>query len=148
MFLHRPSALAMRSFIAPAWPSGDNEAATVYVVVCQLLSFFRCLEEGLQPDSPSEEESSTALWKAFLCTRLLDLPLQSAALVRENLFFKVISMRWKFSLLLPLLFAAHGNAQVRVWEGTLELPVYEEGAPDSNPSFDQSPQTGSAIRIR
>jgi len=46
-------------------------------------------------------------------------------------------MRWKFSLLLPLLFAAHGNAQVRVWEGTLELPVYEEGAPDSNPSFDQ-----------
>jgi len=33
---------------------GDNEAATVYVVVCQLLSFFRCLEEGLQPDSPSE----------------------------------------------------------------------------------------------
>ena len=36
-----------------------------------------------------------------------------------------------------LLFAAHGNAQVRVWEGTLELPVYEEGAPDSNPSFDQ-----------
>ena len=33
---------------------GDNEAATVYVVVCQLLSFFRSLEEGLQPDSPSE----------------------------------------------------------------------------------------------
>ncbi len=46
-------------------------------------------------------------------------------------------MRWKFSLLLLLLFAAHGNAQVRVWEGTLELPVYEEGVPDSNPSFDQ-----------
>jgi len=33
---------------------GTNEAATVYVVVCQLLAFFRCLEEGLQPDSPSE----------------------------------------------------------------------------------------------
>jgi hypothetical protein len=46
-------------------------------------------------------------------------------------------MRWKFLLLLPLLFAAHSNAQVRVWEGILELPVYEEGAPDSNPSFDQ-----------
>src|SRR5258706_6988389 len=45
-------------------------------------------------------------------------------------------MRWKF-LLLPLLFAAQGNAQVRVWEGTLELPVYDEGVPDSNPSFDQ-----------
>jgi len=33
---------------------GDNEAATVYVVVCQLLSFFRSMQEGLQPDSPSE----------------------------------------------------------------------------------------------
>jgi tagatose-6-phosphate ketose/aldose isomerase len=33
---------------------GDDEAATVYVVVAQLLAFFRCLQEGLQPDSPSE----------------------------------------------------------------------------------------------
>jgi tagatose-6-phosphate ketose/aldose isomerase len=33
---------------------GDDEAATVYVVVAQLLAFFRCLEEGLRPDSPSE----------------------------------------------------------------------------------------------
>ena len=33
---------------------GDNETATVFVVVCQLLAFFRCLEEGLRPDSPSE----------------------------------------------------------------------------------------------
>ena len=33
---------------------GDEETSTVYVVVAQLLSFFRCLEEGLQPDSPSE----------------------------------------------------------------------------------------------
>lgn len=29
------------------------------------------------------------------------------------------------------------NAQVRVWEGTLTLPTYEEGAPDPNPPFDQ-----------
>ncbi len=28
-------------------------------------------------------------------------------------------------------------AQVRVWEGTLTLPTYEEGAPDPNPQFDQ-----------
>jgi tetratricopeptide (TPR) repeat protein len=28
-------------------------------------------------------------------------------------------------------------AQVRVWEGTLKLPVYEEGAPDPTPPFDQ-----------
>src|SRR6266567_4753512 len=33
---------------------GDEETPTVYVVVAQLLAFFRCLVEGLQPDSPSE----------------------------------------------------------------------------------------------
>ncbi len=33
---------------------GDEETPIVYVVVAQLLAFFRCLEEGLQPDSPSE----------------------------------------------------------------------------------------------
>jgi hypothetical protein len=30
-----------------------------------------------------------------------------------------------------------GTAQVRVWQGTLNLPTYEEGAPDPNPPFDQ-----------
>ena len=34
---------------------GDEEAATIDVVVAQLLGFFRCLEEGLRPDSPSED---------------------------------------------------------------------------------------------
>src|SRR6202140_318062 len=29
------------------------------------------------------------------------------------------------------------TAQVHVWEGTLKLPVYEEGAPDPTPPFDQ-----------
>src|SRR5579862_6324137 len=29
------------------------------------------------------------------------------------------------------------TAQVRVWQGTLTLPTYEEGAPDTNPPFDQ-----------
>jgi tetratricopeptide (TPR) repeat protein len=29
------------------------------------------------------------------------------------------------------------SAQVRVWQGTLTLPTYEEGAPDPNPAFDQ-----------
>ena len=33
---------------------GDEEGPTIFVVVAQLLAFFRCLEEGLQPDSPSE----------------------------------------------------------------------------------------------
>ncbi|HMI53432.1 MAG TPA: DUF5107 domain-containing protein [Candidatus Saccharimonadales bacterium] len=41
-------------------------------------------------------------------------------------------------LFLALLSAAWpAAAQVRVWEGTLSLPVYEEGAPDRNPPFDQ-----------
>jgi len=34
---------------------GEENDATVHVVVAQLLAFFRCLEEGLLPDSPSEE---------------------------------------------------------------------------------------------
>jgi tagatose-6-phosphate ketose/aldose isomerase len=34
---------------------GDQDSATIHVVVAQLLGFFRCLEEGLQPDSPSED---------------------------------------------------------------------------------------------
>jgi len=34
---------------------GDEEAAAIHVVVTQLLGFFRCLQEGLRPDSPSED---------------------------------------------------------------------------------------------
>lgn len=33
--------------------------------------------------------------------------------------------------------AGLGYAQVRVWEGKLPLPVYEEGSPDPNPPFDE-----------
>ena len=33
----------------------DEDSAVIYVVVAQLLAFFRCLEEGLKPDSPSED---------------------------------------------------------------------------------------------
>lgn len=33
--------------------------------------------------------------------------------------------------------AISGVAQVRVWQGTLMLPTYEEGPPDPNPPFDQ-----------
>jgi tetratricopeptide (TPR) repeat protein len=37
-----------------------------------------------------------------------------------------------------LLFAvSDAAAQVRVWQGTLTLPTYEEGPPDPNPPFDQ-----------
>ena len=34
---------------------GESNDPVVHVVVTQLLAFFRCLEEGLLPDSPSEE---------------------------------------------------------------------------------------------
>jgi predicted Zn-dependent protease len=43
---------------------------------------------------------------------------------------------WVWVLVIP------ASAQVRVWEGTLELPVYEEGTPDPNPSFDQFSAAG------
>lgn len=33
---------------------GDDDSSVVYVIVAQLLAFFRSLEEGLLPDSPSE----------------------------------------------------------------------------------------------
>ena len=36
-----------------------------------------------------------------------------------------------------LLSCSLAAAQVRVWQGTLTLPTYEEGAPDPNPPFDQ-----------
>jgi Tfp pilus assembly protein PilF len=48
--------------------------------------------------------------------------------------------RWVF--LFFFLFAAiPARSQVRVWEGTLTLPVYEEGHPDPNPPFDQQATT-------
>ena len=41
-------------------------------------------------------------------------------------------------LLVLLLLASKAPAEaVRVWQGTLTLPTYEEGAPDPNPPFDQ-----------
>jgi tetratricopeptide (TPR) repeat protein len=46
-------------------------------------------------------------------------------------------MRWTVLFLLLTVNATPIQAQVRVWEGVLNLPAYEEGAPDPNPSFDQ-----------
>ena len=46
-------------------------------------------------------------------------------------------MRWTVLFLLLTVNATRIQAQVRVWEGVLNLPAYEEGAPDPNPSFDQ-----------
>src|SRR5436190_13599500 len=46
-------------------------------------------------------------------------------------------MRWTVLVLFLVVNAIPIQAQVRVWEGVLNLPAYEEGAPDPNPSFDQ-----------
>jgi len=42
------------------------------------------------------------------------------------------------ALLLAMLFSCQGSsaAQVKVWQGHLSLPTYEEGSPDPNPPFD------------
>jgi tetratricopeptide (TPR) repeat protein len=49
-------------------------------------------------------------------------------------------LRWVFVFALTL-FAIPTPAQVRVWEGTLTLPISEEGNPDPNPPFDQQATT-------
>ncbi len=46
-------------------------------------------------------------------------------------------MRRFFNVFLVLTLATLSRAQVRVWQGTLTLPTYEEGMPDPNPPFDQ-----------
>jgi tetratricopeptide (TPR) repeat protein len=46
-------------------------------------------------------------------------------------------MRPKFVVVFLLFAVGWASAQVHVWQGTLTLPTYEEGAPDPNPPFDQ-----------
>jgi tetratricopeptide (TPR) repeat protein len=46
-------------------------------------------------------------------------------------------MRLYLIFFIVLTMATLSQAQVRVWEGTLTLPTYEEGMPDPNPPFDQ-----------
>ena len=45
--------------------------------------------------------------------------------------------KWRVVLLALAIAFSSVHAQVRVWEGTLTLPTYEEGLPDPNPPFDQ-----------
>ena len=42
-----------------------------------------------------------------------------------------------FKLLAIFFLVPVATGQVRVWQGTLSLPTYEEGAPDPNPPFDE-----------
>jgi tetratricopeptide (TPR) repeat protein len=46
-------------------------------------------------------------------------------------------MRWGVLFLFLGVNAVSIQAQVRAWEGVLNLPAYEEGVPDPNPPFDQ-----------
>ena len=48
---------------------GDENASIVDVVVGQLLGFFRCLKEGLHPDSPSEQGVITRVVESFTLHR-------------------------------------------------------------------------------
>ena len=49
----------------------------------------------------------------------------------------VRAARWASAFVLLFIASMPICAQVRVWEGVLKLPTYEEGAPDPNPPFDQ-----------
>lgn len=53
-----PRALARENDVILECPGlsevGDNQAAAIHIMGGQWLAFFRCLEEGLRPDSPSE----------------------------------------------------------------------------------------------
>src|SRR6267143_1707291 len=63
----------------------------------------------------------------------------STHLKRNDSWFprEAILMRCMALFLFLLASGVPIRAQVRVWEGVLNLPAYEEGAPDLNPSFDQ-----------
>lgn len=49
----------------------------------------------------------------------------------------ILILRCATTFLFLLIYVGFAHGQVRVWEGTLQLPVYEEGSPDPNPPFDE-----------
>ena len=46
-------------------------------------------------------------------------------------------IHWLVLILALAIAVSPAGAEVRVWQGTLTLPTYEEGSPDPNPPFDQ-----------
>jgi len=56
---------------------------------------------------------------------------------QRNFLSGVRTARWGSAFVFLLVFSIPICGQVRVWEGVLKLPTYEEGAPDPNPPFDQ-----------
>ena len=67
----------------------------------------------------------------------------SPRVVEDNgsFYFTVTTMALKSFSAFLFLSSLIASAQVRVWQGTLTLPTYEEGAPDLNPPFDQYANT-------
>src|SRR5215472_13310406 len=51
-------------------------------------------------------------------------------------FMKTISARAALLAGILIIICGSAAAQVKVWQGTLTLPTYEEGSPDPNPPFD------------
>lgn len=60
--LARPQTLALECAVAPG---GDEELVLLDALVGQLLAFFRCLEAGYRPDSPSEDSVITRVVSGF-----------------------------------------------------------------------------------
>jgi tagatose-6-phosphate ketose/aldose isomerase len=64
-----PDDLARESDLVIECPGlrqiGDDDAAVIHVVVGQLLAFFRCLNEGLRPDSPSQDGVINRVVRSF-----------------------------------------------------------------------------------
>ena len=56
---------------------------------------------------------------------------------RQSSAVNMLLIRGMCLLLFFFTGCAFAKAQVRVWQGTLQLPVYEEGRPDPNPPFDE-----------
>jgi len=56
---------------------------------------------------------------------------------QRDSFLRVRAVRWAFALVFFLVSSIPIWGQVRVWEGVIGLPTYEEGAADPNPPFDQ-----------
>src|SRR5690242_3146465 len=56
---------------------------------------------------------------------------------KRNSLSGVKAARWASAFAFFIVFSLPIWGQVRVWEGVLKLPTYEEGSPDPNPPFDQ-----------
>src|SRR6266850_3079202 len=120
--------------------------------------FFAASKRGFNPIHRLREGLLAAWGRSFPCTLLREEPsdensagwmngprrlhqfmIEKHSLNRNERRFlrEAILMRCMALFLFLVVSSFPIQAQVRVWEGILDLPAYEEGAPDPNPSFDQ-----------